>query len=61
MGWLVYPLRDLFEWTFSFIPGMGDMINNSIIALITFGIFVWVALMFRYQKDEVSNSPDNPI
>lgn len=61
MGWLLYPLQDLFEWTFGFIPALGPLINNSIIALISFGIVVWIALMFRYQKDEVSNSPDNPI
>lgn len=61
MDWLVYPIRDLLEWTFSFIPALGEPINNSIIALISFGIVVWVALMFKYQKDEISNSPDNPL
>ncbi len=61
MDWLVYPLKDLFEWTFGFIPTLGTLINNSIIALISFGIVVWIALMFRYQKDEIPNSPDNPI
>lgn len=61
MGWLVYPIRDLLEWSFGILETLGMGFNYALIALISFGTLVWLALMFKYQKDEIPNSADNPI
>ena len=61
MNWLVYPIKNLLEWTFTFIPDVGGPMNLVLMFVIGMALLVWTALMFKFQKDEVPNSPDNPL
>ena len=55
MGYLINPIKDLFEFTFSIIPSIGNNGNAVIISLAAIAGIIWIRLMMKYEKKEVPN------
>jgi hypothetical protein len=52
MNTLVYSLQDFFEYTFQFMPKIGDAVNLVFMAIITLLIVYWVIQM-KKNPDKV--------
>ncbi|MBX7182787.1 MAG: hypothetical protein K1X82_11805 [Bacteroidia bacterium] len=55
MDYLFRPLGKLFEATFPLIKGAGPSFNMIMLGVAFIASCIWVALMIKFQKDEVPN------
>ena len=47
MDTLVYALQDFFEFTFKFMPAIGDATNLIFIGLMTYFTIYWIVQMYK--------------
>jgi hypothetical protein len=52
---IVFPIRDLVEWSFGFIIAGGDNVNNLLMVIIGGALVYWTAQLIKFNKDEVPN------
>jgi hypothetical protein len=52
MNTLVYSLQDFFEFTFKFMPKIGNVVNLTFMAIITFFTIYWIIQM-KKNPDKV--------
>lgn len=52
MNTLVYALRDFFEFTFQYMPTVGEAVNLMFMLLITIFTIYWIVQMYK-NPDEV--------
>lgn len=55
MGYIVYPIRDLIEFTFTIIPPLGNNMNTFLCVVGGVATAVWIGLMLKYEGQEVPN------
>lgn len=55
MGYILFPIRDLLESTFTIIPPVGDKMNLALMIIGGISCAIWIGLMLKYEKTEVSN------
>jgi hypothetical protein len=47
MDTLAYALQDFFEFTFKFMPSIGDAVNLIFIGLMTYFTVYWIVQMYK--------------
>ena len=52
---ILYPIRDLFMWTFDVLKMGGQNFNYLLIAAFSIALVYWTIKLVGYQKDEVPN------
>jgi len=52
---ILFPLRDLFLWTFELLKLGGDNFNWLLILIFAAALAYWTVKLAGYQKDEVPN------
>ncbi len=55
MGYIIYPIRDLLEATFTIIPPLGMKMDIALCVVGGIACTIWIGLMLKYEKQEVSN------
>lgn len=55
MGYILYPIRDIFEATFKVMPAIGDVMNLGLMIVGSVACAIWIGFMVKYEKQEVSN------
>jgi len=55
MGYILYPIRDIFEATFTVMPKIGDGMNLFLMIMGSVACAIWIGLMLKYEKTEVPN------
>lgn len=50
MDWLVYPLGDLFVWSFGILEYFQNLPNDIFLVGGFFGLFYWLRLQAKYNK-----------
>jgi hypothetical protein len=52
---IVFPIAELLEWTFGFLPMLGNLPNIAFI-LVGFALLIyWIKEMVRYNKEAEQN------
>jgi len=52
---ILYPIQDLFYWTFDLLEAAANNFNYLLIAAFAIGIVYWIFKLIGYQQDEVLN------
>jgi len=52
---IVFPIRDLVEWSFGFIIAGGNNMNNLLMVVIGGALVYWTIQLVKFNKDEVPN------
>jgi hypothetical protein len=47
---IVYPIGDLLQWTFEFMPLLGNLPNILVILGGFVGLFIWIKMQSDYNK-----------
>ena len=55
MDWLVYPLGDLFAWSFGILEYFQNLPNDIFLVGGFFGLFYWLRLQSNYNKAAAAN------
>ena len=55
MGYILYPIRDLLEATFTIIPVLGNNMNIMLCVVGAIAGAIWIGMMLKYEGKEVNN------
>ncbi len=55
MGYILFPIRDLFEASFTYMPKIGDTMNLALMIMGAVSGAIWIGLMLKYEGKEVNN------
>lgn len=55
MGYLIFPIRDLFEASFTVVPKIADSTNLFLMVMGGVACAIWIGLMLKYEGQEVNN------
>jgi hypothetical protein len=55
MGYILYPIADLLEASFTIIPSIAESVNLLLMVVGSIATIGWIGLMMKYEKTEVPN------